>query len=358
LYVGREHAEGFAAPDAELVSNSSLIAMKYLITGGAGFIGSHLADALTTRGDEVVVLDNLSTGRRENIQHLLDAGKVELVEGSTSDGGLVDELMQSVDGCFHLASAVGVQLVVERPLACLLGNMRGLDVILAAAARHDRWLLFTSTSEVYGKNSTEALGEDSDRIMGSPFKARWGYAITKSLGEALAHAYHREQGARIVATRLFNTTGPRQTGAYGMVLPRFVRQALEGEDLTVFGDGTQSRCFVHVLDTVHALLQLTDVEEAIGNVYNVGSSVETAIIELAGHVLARTGSDSKVRLVPFAEAYDEGFEELGRRRPDTSAIAELVGWQPSRTLDETIDDLVAYERGRTQPATGSLRLAG
>jgi UDP-glucose 4-epimerase len=153
-------------------------------------------------------------------------------------------------------------------------------------------------------------------------------------------------------------TGPRQTGAYGMVLPRFVRQALEGEDLTVFGDGTQSRCFVHVLDTVHALLQLTDVEEAIGNVYNVGSSVETAIIELAGHVLARTGSDSKVRLVPYAEAYDEGFEELGRRRPDTSAIVELVGWQPSRTLDETIDDLVAYERGRTQPATGSLRLAG
>ncbi len=332
--------------------------MKYLITGGAGFIGSHLADALTTRGDEVVVLDDLSTGARENIQHLLAAGEAELVEGSTSSEALVDELMESVDGCFHLASAVGVQLVVDKPLACLLNNMRGLDVVLAAATRHNRWLLFTSTSEVYGKNSGEALGEESDRIIGSPFKARWGYAITKSLGEALAHAYHREQGARLVATRLFNTTGPRQTGAYGMVLPRFVRQAIQGRDLTVYGDGTQSRCFVHVLDTVHALLQLTDVEEAIGNVYNIGSSVETAIIELAGRVIARTGSDSKVRLVPYGEAYDEGFEELGRRQPDTSAIAELVGWQPSRTLDETIDDLVAFERGRTQPVTGSLRVAG
>ena len=161
-----------------------------------------------------------------------------------------------------------------------------------------------------------------------------------------------------MATRLFNTTGPRQTGAYGMVLPRFVRQALDGEDLTVFGDGTQSRCFVHVLDTVHALLQLSDAKEAIGNVYNIGSSVETAIIELAGRVIQRTGSDSKIRLVPYSEAYEEGFEELGRRRPDTSAIAELAGWQPSRTLDETIDDLVAYERGRTGAATGSLRLAG
>jgi len=332
--------------------------MKYLLTGGAGFIGSHLADALTTRGDEVVVLDNLSTGRRENIQHLIDAGNVELVEGSSSDEELVDNLMGSVDGCFHLASAVGVQLVVERPLGSLLGNMRGLDNVLSAAARHDRWLLFTSTSEVYGKNSREALSEESDRIMGSPFKARWGYAITKSLGEALAHAYHREQGARIVTTRLFNTTGPRQTGAYGMVLPRFVRQALEGEDLTVFGDGTQSRCFVHVLDTVHALLQLSDSDEAIGNVYNIGSTVETAIVELAGRVIARTGTDSKIQLVSYADAYEEGFEELGRRRPDTSAIAELVGWQPSRTLDETIDDLVAYERGRTGAATGSLRLAG
>jgi UDP-glucose 4-epimerase len=332
--------------------------MRYLVTGGAGFIGSHLADALTTRGDEVVVLDNLSTGRRENVEHLIDSGKLELVEGSTSDGDLVDELMSAVDGCFHLASAVGVQLIVERPLGSLLDNTRGVDTVLAAATRHGRWLLYTSTSEVYGKNSTEALQEDSDRIVGSPFKARWGYAISKSLGEALAHAYYREQGSRIVVTRLFNTTGPRQTGAYGMVLPRFVRQALNGEDLTVFGDGTQSRCFVHVLDTVHALLQLAEAEAAIGNVYNIGSPVETAIIELAGRVLERTQSASKIRLVPYAEAYDEGFEELGRRKPDTSALAELVGWSPSRTLEETIDDLISYERGRETAGTGSLRLAG
>ncbi len=318
--------------------------MKYLVTGGAGFIGSHLVEALVARGHDVLVLDDLSTGSRENIEHLLAAEKVELVEGSTTDLDLVDACMRAVDACMHLASAVGVQLVVEQPLETLIRNVRGADVVISAAARHDRWLLFTSTSEVYGKNSTGALEEESDRVLGSSFKARWGYAIAKSFGEALIHGYHRQEGARMVVTRLFNTVGPRQAAAYGMVLPRFVRQALEGADLTVFGDGTQSRCFVHVLDTVDALLLLADSDEAIGNPYNVGSSLEVSIAELARRVIARTGSDSRVILVPYDEAYDGGFEELGRRKPDTSALEGMTGWRPRRTLEEAIDDVIAYQR--------------
>lgn len=332
--------------------------MRYLITGGAGFIGSHLVDALTTRGDSVLVVDDLSTGRRENLELSLESERVELVEGSVTDAALVDDCMQATDACMHLASAVGVQLVVERPLETLTRNVRGCDVVISAAARHDRWLLFTSTSEVYGKNSDGALTEDSDRVLGSPFKARWGYSIAKSFGEALAHGYHREQSARMVVTRLFNTVGPRQSGAYGMVLPRFVQQALAGEDLTVYGHGTQSRCFAHVADTVHALLLLADSEAAVGSAYNVGSSVEVPIVELAGRVIERSGSDSTIRLVPYTEAYDEGFEELGRRKPDTTALEHLTGWQPSRSLDEAIDDVIAYERTGAGSSRGKLRLAG
>lgn len=332
--------------------------LRYLITGGAGFIGSHLVDALTTRGASVLVLDDLSTGRRENLEHVVRSELVEFVEGSTLDAEVVDECMGAVDACMHLASAVGVQLVVQRPLDTLISNVRGADTVISAAARHKRWLLFTSTSEVYGKNSTGPLKEDSDRILGSPMKARWGYAIAKSFAEALVHGYVREQGARMVVVRLFNTVGPRQSGAYGMVLPRFVRQALDGEPLTVFGNGTQSRCFVHVLDTVHALVLLSESEEAVGNAYNVGSTFEVPIIELARRVRERTGCDSAVNLVPFDEAYDEGFEELGRRKPDTSAVERLTGWQPSRTLDETIDDVIAFERSAKAGPRGNLRLAG
>lgn len=331
--------------------------LRYLITGGAGFIGSHLTDGLTVRGDQVLVLDDLSTGRRENIEHHLESDQVEFVEGSVLDEGLVDDCTKSVDACMHLASAVGVQLVVQRPLDTLTRNVRGADNVISAAARHKRWMLFTSTSEVYGKNSAGALEETSDRILGSPFTARWGYAIAKSFGEALVHAHHRENGARMVVVRLFNTVGPRQTGVYGMVLPRFVQQALAGEDLTVFGNGTQSRCFVHVFDTVHALLQLTEEEEAVGKAYNVGSSDEVPIIELARSVIERVGSSSRVSLVPYSEAYEEGFEELGRRKPDTSALERLTGWRPSRTLEETLDDVIAFERSNHRSSGGKLRLA-
>jgi UDP-glucose 4-epimerase len=320
--------------------------MRYLITGGAGFIGSHLVDALTSRGDDVLVLDDLSTGRLENIARLNDSSHVDLVHGSVLDKALVDDCMSQVDACFHLASVVGVQLVVDRLLDTLHCNVHGTENVFMAASRYDRPVLYTSTSEVYGKNSDAALSEGSDRVLGSPFKSRWGYSISKAYGESLAHALHRERGARISVVRLFNTVGPRQSGAYGMVLPRFVRQALAGDDLTVFGTGTQSRCFVHVLDTVHALVLVAESDAAVGQVLNIGASSETAIIELAGRVIERAGSTSKVELVPYSAAYGDGFEELGRRRPDTSALEALTGWRPSRTLDEAIDDVIAHERSR------------
>jgi len=333
--------------------------MRYLITGGAGFIGSHLVDALTTRGDSVLVLDDLSTGRRENLDHVLESDLVELAEGSVLDAGLVDDCMRAVDRCVHLASAVGVQLVVSRPLDTLQRNVRGNDIAISAAARHGCPTLFSSTSEVYGKHSNGALTEDSDRILGSPTKLRWSYATAKAFGEALAYSFAREQGSRMTVARLFNTVGPRQTGAYGMVLPRFVRQALAGDDLTVFGNGTQSRCFTHVLDVVHAMLLLLDEERAEGRAFNVGATTETPIVELARRVIQQTNSRSTIRLVPYEDAYKDGFEELGRRKPDTTALRTLTGWVPARTVDDAIDDVIAYERSSSSArfAARGLRIA-
>ena len=330
--------------------------MRYLITGGAGFIGSHLADALVARGDEVTILDDLSTGRKHNVAHLLAAEKARLVEGSVLDADLVTDCLRQTDACFHLASAVGVQLIVESTLDSLLRNARGNDVVMTAAAREGKRMLFTSTSEVYGKNSSGALTEDADRVLGSPLVARWSYAITKAFGESLAHAHFRERGAETIVARLFNTVGPRQSGAYGMVLPRFVQQALSGKELTVFGNGTQSRCFAHVADTVHALVLLMDCEDAIGQVFNVGSSDEIPIIELAARVIDHANSESAIRLVPYDEAYGDGFEELGRRQPNTTRLRGTVEWAPTRGVNEAIDDLIAYER--SEAAAGRLRLAG
>jgi UDP-glucose 4-epimerase len=331
--------------------------VRYLVTGGAGFIGSHLVELLAARGDQVLILDDLSTGDRRNIEHLVASGSVDLVEGSILDGDLVDGCVRSVDACFHLASAVGVQLVVSQPLDTLLCNVRGADIVMSAAVEHGRRLLFTSTSEIYGKNSSGPLDEQSDRILGSPFKARWGYSTAKAFGEALAHGYARERGAEIVVARLFNTVGPRQKGAYGMVLPRFVHQALAGADLTVYGTGTQSRCFVHVADTVHAISLLIEADEALGDVFNVGSTTEVPIIELAAKVIERTGSSSRVQLVPYESAYGEGFEELGRRKPDTTRLERLTGWRTSRSLEETIDDVIAYERSEAEGPKQRLEIA-
>jgi UDP-glucose 4-epimerase len=275
-------------------------------------------------------------------------GSVDLVEASVTNEAIVDDCMSQVDVCVHLASAVGVQLVIEQPLQSLLRNVRGCDNVITAAARHGRRLLFASTSEIYGKNNGESLDESSDRILGSPFQSRWSYSTAKAFGEALAHGYHTEDGADTIVVRLFNTVGPRQRGAYGMVLPRFVRQALLNQDLTVYGSGRQSRCFVHVRDTVRALLLLLDTDEASGAVYNVGSRSPLSIVELAGKVIEQTGSDSKITLVPYEEAYGPGFEELGDRIPDTSALAELTGWSPSRGVEEMIDDVIAHEHDKVR----------
>jgi nucleoside-diphosphate-sugar epimerase len=334
--------------------------MRYLITGGAGFVGSHLVDVLTARGDSVLVLDDLSTGSRENLDGALSSRLVEFIEGSVLDKNVVDDCMHSVDGCLHLASAVGVQLVVSRPLETLRRNIHGNDIVISAAAQHSRPLLFTSTSEIYGKRSDGALAEDSDRIVGPPNKLRWSYATAKAFGEALAYSYVKEQGSRMTVARLFNTVGPRQTGAYGMVLPRFVRQALRGDDLTVYGNGTQSRCFAHVLDAVHGIVLLLDDERAAGRAFNIGAATEIPIVELARRVIERSDSESKIKLVPYEEAYDDGFEELGRRKPDTTALKELTGWTPSRTVDDAIDDVIAYElrAQAVQPRPTVLRVAG
>jgi len=320
---------------------------RILITGGAGFIGSHVADALLARGERVVLLDDFSTGQRESIEHVDHSRSLDLVEGSTLDATLVDELVATTDATLHLASAVGVQLIVSSPLSSLLGNVRGTDNVFASAVRHGKRLLFTSTSEVYGKNSAGPLDEDADRILGSAFKSRWAYAMAKGFGEALAHGYYRDCEAEVIVARLFNTVGPRQTAAYGMVLPRFVRQALSGEDLTVYGNGAQTRCFTHVADTVEALLLLLDNDNAVGQLYNVGSQTEVPVIELARRVIEATGSGSKIRLIPYEDAYGEGFEELGRRRPETRAIRELTGWEPTRTIDDAISDVILHERSRS-----------
>jgi UDP-glucose 4-epimerase len=316
-----------------------------LVTGGAGFIGSHLVQRLVGRGSRVVVLDDFTTGNRENLDHDWAEG-VEVVEGSTTDAKLVDRLVGDTDVTFHLASAVGVQLVVSNPLDSLLKNVRGTDNVMSATARHDRRLLFTSTSEVYGKNSSGALDEEADRLLGSPFKARWVYETSKAFGECLAHSYHREQGSETTVVRLFNTVGPRQTGRYGMVVPTFVRQALEGKPLTVYGDGSQTRCFAHVFDSVRAILSLIDHPGSVGNVFNIGSSTEIPIVELARRVIDHTGSDSQIEFVAYEDAYDRGFEELGRRKPDTTAIRNLTGWEPTLTVDDAIRDVIAHEQAR------------
>jgi UDP-glucose 4-epimerase len=296
------------------------------------------------RGDQVVILDDLSTGRRENVVHLIDDGSAVFVEGSVLDAELVDQWVERTDSVFHLASAVGVKLVVDQPLESLMRNVRGTNVVTHAASRYGRRLLFTSTSEIYGKHSNGALPEDADRLLGPSTTSRWGYANTKAFGEMLAFGYARERGADVAVVRLFNSVGPRQLGSYGMVLPRFVSQALDGEDLTVYGDGAQSRCFTHVHDTVAGILAVADHERAIGRVFNIGTSRELTIMQLAERVIERTGSSSAIRHIPYELAYGEGFEELGKRKPDTAAIEALCGWRPTRTIDDAIDDVARHLR--------------
>jgi UDP-glucose 4-epimerase len=343
-------------PPERLQNRENGLALRYLVTGGSGFIGSHLCDRLSGDGHDVLVLDDLSTGRLSNIEHLLESGRVSFVEGSVLDEKLVHELLDAADACVHLASIVGVRLVVDRPVDTLLSNVRGTDTVLSASAALKKQLLFASTSEVYGKSDGRIVSEASDRILGPTSKARWNYSASKAFGEALALGYHRELGADNVVVRLFNTVGPRQTGAYGMVLPSFVRQALTGEPVTVYGDGTQTRCFAHVHDSVEAIIRLLHSEAARGEVFNIGSAREISIYELARRVIERADSSSEIRLIPYDLAYDEGFEELGRRKPDTTAVRELTGWEPRRTVDDAIHDVIQYERATASPADANRRI--
>ena len=318
--------------------------MRYLITGGAGFIGSHLADRLIGRGDEVVALDDLSTGSPRNVSHLEGDPRFRFVRGTILDPPSVRELVKEADVVVHLAAAVGVKLIVERPLESLLTNIRGTEIVLEAAAASDRTILITSTSEIYGKNASGPLHEEADRILGSPFKARWSYSTAKAVDEILARAYWRDRGLPSIVARLFNCVGPRQTGEFGMVLPRFVRQALAGDDLTVYGDGEQRRCFCHVMDAVGALLALLDHPGAVGDVFNVGAPYELSINDLARIVIDAVGSTSSVVRIPYEDAYEEGFEDMERRVPDVSKIQALTGWRPTLGLDRIVADVVRSER--------------
>ncbi len=320
--------------------------MHYLITGGAGFIGSHLADRLIAEGHRVTALDNLSTGKHDNIKHLEGNPNFELVVGTILDEYLVDKVAERCDAIFHLAAAVGVELIVNHPLESLTTNIKGSEIILEMAYRYHKKVLITSTSEIYGKNTQGPLKEDQDRILGSPLKSRWSYSTAKAVDEMLAYVYWKEKNVPTVIVRLFNTVGPRQSSAYGMVLPRFVKQALENKDLTIYGSGKQSRCFLHVKDVVGALTRIVDNSAACGQVFNIGSQEEITIEGLARRVIEITGSRSKVVYIPYNEAYEEGFEDMERRVPDISKINELIGFSPTVDLDGIIKDVVAYTRDK------------
>ena len=327
--------------------------MNFLVTGGAGFIGSHLAETLVARGHSVTVVDNLSTGNEANIAGFRD--RVHFVHGSVLDALLVDEHVAQADVVVHLAAAVGVKLIVDHPLRSLVTNIRGSEIVMEAAHRYRRKIVVASTSEIYGKNAQGPFAEDDDRVLGSPKVSRWAYSTSKAVDEILAFAYHREKGLPTIVTRLFNTVGPRQTAAYGMVLPRFVKQALAGEPLTVYGDGRQTRCFCHVSDVVAALVALIEEPQAEGDVFNVGSTEEVTILEAAERVIAGAGSSSEVELIPYEKAYEEGFEDMQRRVPDISKIGALVGWQPKRTLEDIIGELIDLARGRPPQGNELLR---
>jgi UDP-glucose 4-epimerase len=318
--------------------------MRLLVTGGAGFIGSHLCDHLIDEGHTVAVLDDLSTGSMENLAQLQRHDRFQCTVGSVDDDELVGALVPEADVVVHLAAAVGVKLVVDSPVRAIETNVHCTEVVLAHADRHRKPVLIASTSEVYGKSDALPFREDGDLQMGATDKSRWAYACSKAIDEFLAMAYWRERGLPVVVVRLFNTVGPRQTGRYGMVVPTLVGQALAGEALTVYGDGRQMRCFCHVADVVRALAGLIDDERAHGNVFNVGATAETSMLDLARRVIAVTGSASEVCLTTYADAYGDGFEDMYRRIPDITKVRDLIGWSPTRSLEDIIRDVVAHQR--------------
>jgi UDP-glucose 4-epimerase len=325
--------------------------MRHLITGGAGFIGSHLAEKLLGAGDSVVVLDDLSTGSLANVAALIPSGRLTVVEGSILDAPLVDRHVGECDQVFHLAAAVGVRLVVERPVESLVTNTVGTENVLRAAATFRRPVLVTSSSEVYGASTDVPFREDAGVTLGPTTRARWGYGCSKALDEFLALAYARERGLTVVVVRLFNTVGPRQTGRHGMVVPRFVQQALAGEPLTVWGDGRQTRCFTWVGDVAGTLPKLLAERRAWGNVVNIGSEEEITVLSLAERVLARTGSASPITLVPYANAFGAGFDDMQRRVPALDRIRDLIGYKPTLGIDQILDRVIDHERAAAAVAS-------
>ena len=313
--------------------------MKILITGGAGFIGSHLAEALLARGEYVRILDNESTGQRNNLERIKDHPKLSFVTGSILDLPQLNEATNGIEYIFHCAASVGVFNIVNNPLSSLLTNVRGTENVLEIAARQKVPVLVTSSSEVYGKNVSDSLSEFSDRILGSPLTLRWSYSEAKAIDESLAYAYFVEHGLETRIVRFFNTVGPRQIGAYGMVLPRFVNAALKSEPLTIYGDGKQTRCFAHVYDVIDALLAVAFANNTIGKVVNIGNNFEISIENLAKKVIEQTSSKSEITYMPYSEAYGDGFEDMERRVPNLDLIRDLVGWKPTRDLETIITDI-------------------
>jgi UDP-glucose 4-epimerase len=323
--------------------------LRVLITGGAGFIGSHLSDAYLQRGDEVSVIDDLSTGTIDNIQHLKSNPKFHYTIDSVHNQPVTAELVDQSDIVVHLAAAVGVKLIVESPVRTIETNVRGTEVVLALANKKQKRVLIASTSEVYGLSTDVPFKEDGNLVMGATTKGRWSYACSKAIDEFLALAYWREKKLPTTIVRLFNTVGPRQTGRYGMVIPTFVKQALAGRPITVYGNGKQTRCFGYVGDVVGALIKLMDTSESVGQVFNIGSSEEISILQLAEKVKKLTNSASEIVFVPYDEAYEEGFEDMPRRVPDTSKINKLVGFKPEITLDGILESVITFHRGQPAP---------
>ena len=321
-----------------------------LITGGAGFIGSHLAEALLAAGQRVTAIDNLSTGRLSNIAHLLDRADFQFVNETILNEGVMDRLVSECDIIYHLAAAVGVELIIQDPVHTIETNLLGSETVLRLARRYRRKVLIASTSEVYGKSDDLPFREDADRVYGATTKSRWSYAESKAMDEFMALAYHAKYGLPVVICRFFNTVGPRQTGTYGMVIPRLVKQAVSGQPLSVHGDGQQSRCFCNVKDTVRAVMTLSAHPGAVGEIYNVGSQHEITILDLARRIIARAGSPSDIKLIPYAQAYAAGFEDMRRRIPGIDKIHAAIGWRPVIELDQTLDEVIAETRAQLAQA--------
>jgi len=311
--------------------------MRVFITGGAGFIGSHLCDALLAQGHQVSILDNMSTGSAANIAHIKD--QIEIHQGDIRDSALVEKLMAPADLVLHMAAALGVNTILENPIESVSTNFTGSEVVLTAATKLNKRIIIASTSEIYGKNPKQPLSETDDRVVGTPQKVRWTYSDAKALEEAIAHALFLTKQLKVTTVRLFNTVGPRQTGRYGMVVPRFIQSAIKNEPITIYGDGTQSRVFCHVQDAVKAILTLAATDSAIGEVYNIGGVGETTIKELADKIIERTKSTSTITFTAYDDAYPTGYEDMQRRVPDTTKIKNSIGWAPANTLDNIIDDV-------------------